>query len=349
MTETALDIVENEEEEFLKRPNFLGYVFCPIKKVFKEFFLKALEEYKKTSDGVNFGYYVPSGCSTTDPYENLWASDSEENLPDIIASVGFGDYFRSEFMEKFVDGGYFEAPSNYKTADDKIFSGFEDPRKKYVVYALFPKIIMVDKNHLGRLPIPKKWSDLLNPAYKNNIVIGASHGDFNDELLLYINKEHGTEGLKRLADNVKHGWHGSKMAKIAGTKNTQGAAIYVISRFFAESRPLRESTELIWPEDGAIPTPCYYLLRKGFAEKYAPFLDFLHGKEFAQKCADNYFPALHPQVNNKLPPQASFKWLGWDYIRSNSMYGLRMEVLNSFYDALWTKPNAASIFKEIGL
>jgi ABC-type Fe3+ transport system substrate-binding protein len=42
---------------------------------------------------------------------------------------------------------------------------------------------------------------------------------------------------------------------------------------------------------------------------------YLTGPEFGRICADAFFPALHPQVNDNLPDKAVLKWLGWDYIR----------------------------------
>ena len=53
------------------------------------------------------------------------------------------------------------------------------------------------------------------------------------------------------------------------------------------------------------------------------------GAESAQAC----FPSLHPDVDNKLPENASFKWLGWEYIKSNDLEQLKAYTTEVFSDA----------------
>ncbi|MDP4183330.1 MAG: ABC transporter substrate-binding protein [Bacillota bacterium] len=313
-----------------RKINFIGYTYCPLKLTFKDSFEETYQKYLADTNDTSFKYYVPSGCVSEDPYEDLWKVEKIDQLPDIIASVGFGDFFRREFVEKFVNKGYFKAVPYRKMHKEFILAGIIDPKYCYTVYSAFPLVILIDRKKLGNLPVPERWSDLLNPEYADNIILGASHGDIHEELLLYMYKDHGEEGIIKLAPNIKTGWHASQMAKVAGSNSKEGAAIYVIPWMFAKSCPRTDNTKIIWPSDGAIITPNYMLVKETAVDKYSMFIDFLTSPLYGQKSADNYFPAINAEVNNKLPEGASFKWLGWDYIRTHSIDDLKNYVVEVF-------------------
>ncbi|OPY75846.1 MAG: hypothetical protein A4E65_03389 [Syntrophorhabdus sp. PtaU1.Bin153] len=46
-------------------------------------------------------------------------------------------------------------------------------------------------------------------------------------------------------------------------------------------------------------------------------VEYITGPDLGRKSADSFFPVLNPRVENRLPEGASFKWLGWDYIKSH--------------------------------
>lgn len=319
-----------QDEDPVEKLNFIGYTYCPLKHTFRECFEEVLEKYLADTGDTDFRYYVPTGCGGGDPYEDLWKAENIDQLPEIIASVGFGDFFRQEFVEKFVSKGYFKAVPYPKMHQAFTDAGFIDPDGWYTVYSVFPLVMLIDRKKLGKLPVPKQWNDLLNPVYANNIIIGASHGDIHEDLLLYIYKEYGDDGLIKLAVNIKTGLHASQMAKVAGTNSSEGAAIYAIPWMFAKSCPRTEVTEIVWPMDGALTTPTYMLVKECAIPKYKPFINFLTDSGYGQKSADNYFPVINAEVNNKIPSGATFKWLGWDYINSHSIDELKEHVIEIF-------------------
>ncbi|AGY78033.1 MULTISPECIES: ABC transporter substrate-binding protein [Clostridium] len=54
------------------------------------------------------------------------------------------------------------------------------------------------------------------------------------------------------------------------------------------------------------------------------------GKEFGGECAEGCCLSLNPCVDNELPKNAKFKWIGWNYIKSNDMCKLK-NYLNSIF------------------
>jgi hypothetical protein len=61
--------------------DFLGYVVCPLKHLFKENFETVLQKYRKET-GVELRCYVPMGCGGPDPYEDIWKIDDIKDFPD---------------------------------------------------------------------------------------------------------------------------------------------------------------------------------------------------------------------------------------------------------------------------
>lgn len=319
----------------MKRLDFLGYTYCPLKFTFKDCFEEVAKEYLAQTGDRDFQSFVPSGCGDEEDCfrENICQVKNIDDFPAITVASGFGDFLSQEFVDRFVKKGYFKSVGYERVNDDFAAAGYEDPAGWYSVYSVLPMVMLVDIKKLGSLPVPKRWSDLLNPIYRNNIIIGASHGDIHEDLLFYTYQEHGDAGLHKLAANVKAGMHGAEMAKIAGSGSSQGAAIYVIAWLFAKACPRTEGTITIWPEDGALITPMYLLVKEKQSKNLQPFIDLVMGTHYGQKSADNYFPVLHPQVDNKLPEKATFKWLGWEYIRAHSLEDLKEHVVTVFKKA----------------
>jgi len=96
-----------------------------------------------------------------------------------------------------------------------------------------------------------------------------------------------------------------------------------------------KTAEVVWPEEGAIISPIFMLTRADREEVIKPAADFLYGKEVGEILSHRgLFPALNPEVDNKLPEGAKFNWVGWDYIYNTDM-GVLLEGLDKkFNEAL---------------
>lgn len=311
--------------------DFLGYPPCFMKDIFREGLDGARKTYLEET-GTHLTCRIPPYCSN-DPeniYSDIWKTATIEAFPDAVASDGFDDLFRMEFFENMVSKEYFRSAWTTVLKNPFGKAGFEDPEGWYTVYAIVPFIVFIDKNRLGGLPAPRRWGDLLEPRFRNKIIVSGSEGNPIDVPLLYIHKEYGEEGLRLLAANTKAIWHAAKIARIAGTSDQSGAAVYVQSLFFAQCCPRTEATSIIWPEDGAFTSPLYLLVKKSRTGGLAAVTTYITGPELGRKCVQSGFISLNPHVNNNLPENAAFKWLGWEYIRSHDIRELRTRVKDVF-------------------
>jgi ABC-type Fe3+ transport system substrate-binding protein len=300
------------------KPDFLGYVVCPIKHLYKEGYEESVQRHYDET-GERFVSFVPMGCGGPDPYEEVWDAENEDELPDMIASVGFGSFYRTEFRKKFLEKGIFTSVQPQPVPEPFASAGLADPKGWYTIYSVFTYIMLVDFKKLGDLPVPESWGDLLNPVYEKNIIIGGSDDAVNEVLLMNIFKDFGEEGLRKLAPNIKEAWHASQMAKAAGSSMSKGAAIYILPWFFAMSCPNTEHTKIVWPKDGALASPMYLLVKKSARDRLKPVIDFMTGTALGEMTEKSYFPTLLPVKERRLPADAKIKWIGWDFIHSHDM------------------------------
>lgn len=297
---------------------YLGYIVCPMKQLYKEELEKALaDSYKKTGEKITA--FVPMGCGGTDQYENLWKEDSIDALPDVIASMGFGDYFRGEFRKKFLDTGMFASVQAQPVPEPFASAGIADPKGIYTIYATSVYIMLIDHKKLGNLPVPETWMDLTKPIYKNMIIAGGHDDEINEVLLMHLYQEGGDQALKDLAPNVQTLWHASQMAKAAGSSMKTGAAIYILPWFFASTCPNMDHASIVFPKDGGLLSPMYMLVKKDKKGKMKAVTDFMTGKVMGDLAAATLFPSLHPQADNKFPAGTKLKWLGWDFVHKTDM------------------------------
>jgi len=314
--------------------HLLAYVACPIKQAFRDHFdALAVSHYRAT--GERLSTHIPMGCRDDDPYDDLADATDIHELPDIIASMGFGDFMTPAFFRRFVAKGCFATAHPGPIHPAFASSGLLDPERWYTPYSVWAHVLLVDLAKLGSRPVPRRWSDLLDPCYANQIVSDGAHDQrFAPIPLLHFYKEHGEAGLVQLAQNIRDSWHPAEMVKAAGSAEKKGAGIYIVPWSFARARQWPRHVRLIWPEEGAIASPLYAWVKAGARGAAEVVAQALVSKKLGNQCAQAGFPVLNPDVNNRLPTEASFCWLGWDYVRRHNVQEL-VDVTAAIAERAW--------------
>lgn len=305
--------------------DLLLYSPCPVKLAVKERLDAVSQAYEDAGDPVRI--HIPMGCTSVDPYDPLHRETDPNKLPGIIASIGFGDFFRKGFTERFVNTGLFEAVPPERVHPPHEAAGVVDAEGRYTVYALTPYIFLIDTARLGDVPPPRRWADLLEPRYRGQINMCGDGDDMADAVLMSLYKEFGMEGVERLAANAHGLMHSSRMGKAGGS--AKGGGIYIIPYFFAESSRQPGHMRVIWPEDGAAASPIYFLAQRSARPRLDKVLDFFT-RGFGQIPSARWFMPLGGPLPDNLPPEARIKWVGWDFIRSRDITALRDELNGTF-------------------
>ncbi|MFA5616624.1 MAG: ABC transporter substrate-binding protein [Syntrophorhabdaceae bacterium] len=267
----------------------------------------------KTPD--NSGLAYMNAYSHHGYFEDMKFAENADQLPEIMAFLGFGSFFRKPFRELFVDAGVFETVPSARPGRSLENAGFLDPMGRYSVIAVNPMVMVADHAKLKGRPLPSRWSDILEPEYERSVGVVGREGSFNETLSLALYKESGMQGIERLRWAVGFAGHPAQMVKMAGTNHPDAPAINVIDYFFAKMVRHQERITIIWPEDGALAVPFVALVKRSVHRE--PVCDFLTGRTMARICSDAYFYPVYGDLPADLPSPDRLKWPGWEYVRDN--------------------------------
>lgn len=314
--------------------DFFGEAVCALKPAFREGYNAAAAVFRR-EQGRSLRSYLPAicGCDGIKGAENIHAVNEVETpdeLPNVLMSFKFGDYFFSRFLSKFTGKGYFER-LDLPVHPEFEQAGLRDPNGEFHIFSVMPTVMLVDKRMLGDRPVPHRWNDLLGPAFAGDVALPAAHGAVSTLLPLTLLRDHGEEGLAALRRAARGAMHSTDMIRDAG-RTLKGPAVYVVAWFFAKACSSPD-VEIVWPEDGALVEPTFLLVQRGQRKLYRPLVDAITGRELGAASAAHCYPAANPAVENDLPAGAAFNWLGWDFIRSAPLED-RIAAVKAFFDDL---------------
>lgn len=317
MNDTQPLSAQMENAQGSEKLDFFGEAVCALKPAFREGYNAAAAEFRRLH-GRSLRGYLPAicGCDGMKGAENIHKVreiDDIGQMPSVIVSFNFGDYFYSRFLTRFTGKGYWE---RLNLPMHPVFekSGLRDPNGEFHLFSVMPTVMLVDKKRLGDRPMPRRWSDLLDPLFAGDVALPAAHGAVSTLLPLTVLRDRGEDGMDALQRAAYGAMPSTVMIRSAGNK-ADGPAVYVVAWFFAKACPSADA-EIVWPEDGALAEPTFLLVREGQRAFYHPLLDFITGRTFGEASAAHCYPAANPAVDNHLPAGAGFNWLGWDFIRS---------------------------------
>jgi ABC-type Fe3+ transport system substrate-binding protein len=218
------------------------------------------------------------------------------------------------------------------------------------VFSIVPFVWLVDEHRLKGRPVPRSWSDLLQPCWAGEIVFGgfrpndaAPYREYNGFLLDCIQHEFGDDGLLAFARNVLHLQHNVRTARLSGSNHASVGAIAVLPWLQAELCPRRERVRVVWPVDGALVMPIAYLLQAEAKRHLSPVVDYLQGPDLAAVLGRNCYPAAGAGLGMaKLPAAARFKWPGWEFFRHPELELRSSRTADLFFQAYQTHAEARS-------
>ena len=318
-------VLENDSNHL----NMLSLLPCPLK-VPMQGELKLFLDYLREEKNLPLNYCIESFFNDHLDYEDyLEHFEEPDEIPDIIMTAGYG-FFYKKFMDRFVAKGIFADVINRPVNSRLAEAGIIDPDGHFTVIGANVLVMVVDKNRLGNIPMPKTWGDLLKPEYENKVVM-RGHGDiFCDVVQLNYYKDYGAAGVEQLGRSVKYGLHPAQMVKELTSSRKDVPPIHIMPYFFYKTMKESDHIKILWPEDGVLTYPISVLIKADKMQELQELAEYLTGPEIARICAEAYFPATHGDVKVNLPEHVKLKWLGWDFIKNNDMKYL-VETMNDTF------------------
>lgn len=329
----SIQQADAKEEYSPEELDLLLYAPCPLKSAVKERLDTLTSLFKIRENALRI--HIPMGCAATDLYDRLDKETEAGKLPALIASIGFGDFFRKGFVQRFVDQGVFKAPRLSQVHPLHQKAGIVDPKGRYVIYGVTPYIFLVDTRRLGNKPLPRCWEDLLHPRYRGQISMYGDDDDMADAVLINIYKEFGQRGIARFAANTFDLMQSADMARAAGVHRS--GAIYILPYFFTESTLQPKHMKIIWPEDGAAASPLYFLVKQSEQKRLERLISFFT-LGIGTILSAQWFLPLGGPAPASLPPNAEIKWVGWNFIETHNIAELRDQLNGAFRQMVGKMP-----------
>ena len=315
--------------------NVTGLLPCPVRLPLLEGFDHFIASYT-TETGHKVSYKLEAASVGADWIEeNIKNIENPAELPDIFLSAGFETFFDQKTIGRFKEQSVFTDLTEDRVNSDFSTIAIRDPKKDYSIIAAVPAVFMINHDVRGDLPVPRRWSDLLEPAFEQKVALPVGDFDLFNAILLALHKEHGEEGIKKLGRCMLKSMHPSQMVKNAKRVAEEKPYVTIMPYFFTKMARMVKSLEIVWPDDGAIVSPIFMLTKRDSIDKVAPIAEFLAGKAVGEILAQKgLFPSLHPEVDNQLNFAHPWKWIGWDYIYQNDIGELIRQTNQVFENAM---------------
>lgn len=316
-----------------------GILPCPVRIPLMEGFAKWIEENEDTLE-VNIEYELKAASMGVDWIkESIEKSESADVLADIFISAGFDLFFDRKLIGKYKEAGVFEDVTDFEHYNkdfENDYMSLKDPDKQYSIIGVVPAVFLVNVKELGDRAIPQSWEEVLSGDFEGQVSLPVGDFDLFNAIILNIYKKYGEEGVVKLGKTLLKSMHPSQMVKShVGSSARKKPVVTIMPYFFTKMTKKGGPMEAVWPSDGAVISPIFLLSKKEKNEKLKPIIDFFASKEVGEILSHNgRFPSVNPEVDNRIPKEQKYMWLGWDYIKANDM--------GQLIDKCWTIFNDAS-------
>jgi ABC-type Fe3+ transport system substrate-binding protein len=313
-----------EENEIISEQNkhkdtvkITGVLPCPVKIPLLETFEKWISEQEFD---FNLNYELKAASIGID-----WIKEdlkNSEKIPDLFISAGFDLFFDKNLLGKYKSENLFEDITGIQDYNEDFTEyNLKDPNNQYSMLGIVPAVFLVNKDELKGRRIPQSWDELMSGEFENNVSLPISDFDLFNALLLNIYKLYGEGGIRRLARIFQKNMHPSEMVK--SHMKRERPAITIMPYFFTWMVREGSPMELVWPKDGAIISPIFMLSKKETKNKTKSIVDLFASKEAGEILSHKgKMPSINPEVDNMIPKENKYMWLGWDFIKENDISDL---------------------------
>jgi ABC-type Fe3+ transport system substrate-binding protein len=314
-----------------------GLLPCPIRIPLMEQMENFAAKYKTTYNQ-DIQYDLKAASMGLDWLKELVIKEEDpEKLPDIFISAGFDLFFEKDLMGKFQRKDVFSDSTGFEKLNplfDNDQISLKDPAGHYSMIGVVPAIFLVNTEELQGRSIPKTWKDILEPEFEKSISLPIGDFDLFNAILLHLYKNYGEESIDKLGRSLMQSMHPSQMVK-SDRKKSEKPVVTIMPYFFTKMVKEGGPMTAIWPQDGAIISPIFMLTKKSKIDKLQPIIDFFASREVGEILAHKgLFPSIHPEVDNRIPEENRFMWLGWDYIYNHDIGELIDTCSSIFNDAV---------------
>lgn len=319
------------------------------------------KEYRDSINVLNWSSYIPS--EVIDDFEdeyninvNYSTYSSNEELLAKVSGVKEGTYdlvFPSDYMVEImknkglIDQIDKSRISNYSNIEKNFLGLNYDKSNEYSIPFLAASVVITVNRDLINNKI-SSYNDLLNPEYKNNIVlvddtrivIGSALMALGYDINTISEREleQAKNWLLKLKDNIK-AFDSDSPKSFLITKEAGIGLMWSAEAILAKEE--NSNIEIIVPREGHIVSIDNFVIMKNSSNKDSIylFIDYVLRSDVMEKIVTNYpYSSVNKITNKKLYKNSNF---GYEYQRLQNLVskGKRIENVGEYiraYDKIWS-------------
>ncbi len=310
-----------------------GLLPCPVRLPILEAVRELAQKMAQEKDQT-LGWSLAAASVGAGLNDQIAQVQDESELPEIFISAGFESFFDHKNFRRFKDANLFTdvAPPGQNACFGDL--QLRDPEGHFTLLGVVPAIFLLNRSLLEEgEPEPRTWADVLHPRFTGRIALPVGDFDLFNGLLLHVHRHFGEDGLRALSRNMLVALHPSQTVGRFAGKQIKPPTISIIPYFFSRMTLKSEVITTVWPEDGAVISPIFMLVKRSALPRAQEVADLFLSRKVGEVLAHKgLFPVLNPEVDNKLPPGSTFSWMGWDYMREHDLGRLIPEINRIFND-----------------
>lgn len=239
----------------------------PIKDAFLEYSKKIYEE-----QGYFLSSYFPSAMGGDMPVQDYLINMNIEDAPENYLTMGFSECSSLKFYEKYIKSGVY----NYSR-----------------IVAWFPEAMVIDLKRLGSRPVPKDYSDLCLPCYKDEVCIIGSPRIPDPLAALYIFKEKGEAATEQFIANIAGFGAPVNAIRHIGKSSNSFGSVFIMPLLFADICGEIKNVLVVRPSDGYFAEPYVLFSKSADSRALSHINNFIESEGFIKTFEDKkFYPAI---------------------------------------------------------
>ena len=311
---------------------------CHLKVVTKMAIEEFVELYNASHEiPIHFPLLIDGDFKGIDIY--LKFAQADEDLPDVLVVSSLQTVLSRRFREKFIDTDIYTGI----TSDDALKTmpqTFSNPLRQsnMGIYATGYWSVICDLSiKPPYVPCPNRWSDLVDPLYKNLITVPGHKGSNSIAMLLLLMKEQfGSSAATDFAANIRNIWELDVILKSLDSNEARRTPFNIVPSAATIQLPQQKRAAVLEFEDGPLLAPMHLFVKTSRIEECRPIINYFHSNIMQNALSCGNFD-LAGRVNWEKP----FSFPSWEYILNNDY-----EELTTMLDVELQKGLRSDVFHQ---
>ncbi|ACF14293.1 conserved hypothetical protein [Chloroherpeton thalassium ATCC 35110] len=243
----------------------------------------------------------------------LKSAHLEAQLPDVLIASELDTLFSGKLREKFIDTGIYTGITSKAalTAMPETFRKLATQHNIGILAAGYWRALY-DLTIAVCTPPPRRWTDLIDPLYKDLITVHDCRGKTSITTLLILLKEQfGSNAVTDFARNIRSIRHFSEILRRIDSNEIYRTPYNILPNASIVQMQSQKRAIVLEFEDGPVLSPMFMFVKTSKLEDCKPLVDFFHSNIMRDALVRSGF-----SFAEDIHWQKPFLFPSWDYLLS---------------------------------